>query len=610
MQAPSATRSGTLRRWGAGGGRYARSLSWLVWRGLRIAPIRVVLIVLANAFGVLTAASSYGLILQYARCMQSGESLIIRGLTLARPGQWQGVFLVAGCTIALGLSSAGAIYAAQALILSIARAFETFCRSLLLGALGPDPARRWSAMLGDPRVTPVVVRMMNVGARFCAFSLRFALQGVLPLLTLLAASAFMLWQAPLLTVLLVPFALAYLPVLFLINRAIARRYQLYQGHYGVAALQIRQQVEAMLHTNSPTTDKDFAGRELLDGQAHATGQRGFYRHMLFGETLQLANSGFFILCMIFLFLYFASPWKVAGGSWAELIAVLIALRFVWKGLRQTTAVLGGISRYHPELHRFVTFIEAGGGGGEQAGPPAGDVELPAEITPPSAEEFPGGRAVSIEPGRPIGVLIDAQPRRDTAAEAANVLTGGTAGGQCAVHIACPYRAWLTPEQNALGPLADSPQACGQLVDLLEQLGLADELSAGQGRSPGEPTSPEATFALLGAHCFLGDAKWVFLSADEFRRLDAEFRKTLLKHWAARDKAVFLLACAPGSLLDDERLVEDLAGSAVIAKERLVGSGGVDWLDEHRLGIDEITAGEHRLPPTRREENDLLELEMI
>ncbi|MFP4140661.1 MAG: hypothetical protein ACLFVY_08865 [Phycisphaerae bacterium] len=598
-----------LRRWGEGGGRYARSLLWLVRRGLAIAPVRVVLIVLTNAFGVLTAAGSYGLILKYARCMQSGDALVIRGVTLAQPGQWQGVFLVAGGTIALGLSSAGAIYAAQALILSIARAFETFCRSLLLGALGPNPTRRWSAMLGDPRVTPVVVRMMNVGARFCAFSLRFALQGVLPLLTLLAASAFMLWQAPLLTLLLVPFALAYLPVLFLINRAIARRYQLYQGHYGVAALQIRRQVEAMLHTNSPSTEEHFTGRELLDGEAHATGQRGFYRHMLFGETLQLANSGFFILCMIFLFLYFAGPWKVAGGSWAELIAVLIALRFVWKGVRQTTAVLGGISRYHPELHRFVTFVEASRPAVvDQA---AEDIELPAEITPSSPGEFPGGRAVPIAPSRPIGVVIDGPPRRDTAAEAANVLAGGDVRGrQCAMHLRSRYRNWLTPEQNALGPAADSHEARKELRDLLEQLSLADEVSAGDDPSSTEPTSPEVRYALLAAHSFLGDAKWVFVSADEFRGLGADFRKTLLRQWAARAKAVFLLTDTPGSLLEDAQLADDLTGVAVVAGKRLVGCGGTDWLGEHRGRVEEITAGEHRLPPTRREENDLLELEMI
>ncbi|MFP4216963.1 MAG: hypothetical protein ACLFVH_13635 [Phycisphaerae bacterium] len=609
MQAPSATKSGMLRRWGEGGGRYARSLLWLVRRGLAIAPVRVVLIVLTNAFGVLTAAGSYGLILKYARCMQSGDALVIRGVTLAQPGQWQGVFLVAGGTIALGLSSAGAIYAAQALILSIARAFETFCRSLLLGALGPNPTRRWSAMLGDPRVTPVVVRMMNVGARFCAFSLRFALQGVLPLLTLLAASAFMLWQAPLLTLLLVPFALAYLPVLFLINRAIARRYQLYQGHYGVAALQIRRQVEAMLHTNSPSTEEHFTGRELLDGEAHATGQRGFYRHMLFGETLQLANSGFFILCMIFLFLYFAGPWKVAGGSWAELIAVLIALRFVWKGVRQTTAVLGGISRYHPELHRFVTFVEASRPAVvDQA---AEDIELPAEITPSSPGEFPGGRAVPIAPSRPIGVVIDGPPRRDTAAEAANVLAGGDVRGeQCAMHLRSRYRNWLTPEQNALGPAADSHEARKELRDLLEQLSLADEVSAGDDPSSTEPTSPEVRYALLAAHSFLGDAKWVFVSADEFRGLGADFRKTLLRQWAARAKAVFLLTDTPGSLLEDAQLADDLTGVAVVAGKRLVGCGGTDWLGEHRGRVEEITAGEHRLPPTRREENDLLELEMI
>ncbi|MFP4434448.1 MAG: hypothetical protein ACLFTN_08250 [Phycisphaerae bacterium] len=598
-----------LRRWGEGGGRYARSLLWLVRRGLAIAPVRVVLIVLTNAFGVLTAAGSYGLILKYARCMQSGDALVIRGVTLAQPGQWQGVFLVAGGTIALGLSSAGAIYAAQALILSIARAFETFCRSLLLGALGPNPTRRWSAMLGDPRVTPVVVRMMNVGARFCAFSLRFALQGVLPLLTLLAASAFMLWQAPLLTLLLVPFALAYLPVLFLINRAIARRYQLYQGHYGVAALQIRRQVEAMLHTNSPSTEEHFTGRELLDGEAHATGQRGFYRHMLFGETLQLANSGFFILCMIFLFLYFAGPWKVAGGSWAELIAVLIALRFVWKGVRQTTAVLGGISRYHPELHRFVTFVEASRPAVvDQA---AEDIELPAEITPSSPGEFSGGRAVPIAPSRPIGVVIDGPPRRDTAAEAANVLAGGDVRGrQCAMHLRSRYRNWLTPEQNALGPAADSHEARKELRDLLEQLSLADEVSAGDDPSSTEPTSPEVRYALLAAHSFLGDAKWVFVSADEFRGLGADFRKTLLRQWAARAKAVFLLTDTPGSLLEDAQLADDLTGVAVVAGKRLVGCGGTDWLGEHRGRVEEITAGEHRLPPTRREENDLLELEMI
>ncbi|MFW5732709.1 MAG: hypothetical protein ACOCZU_05800 [Planctomycetota bacterium] len=609
MQAPSATKSGMLRRWGEGGGRYARSLLWLVRRGLAIAPVRVVLIVLTNAFGVLTAAGSYGLILKYARCMQSGDALVIRGVTLAQPGQWQGVFLVAGGTIALGLSSAGAIYAAQALILSIARAFETFCRSLLLGALGPNPTRRWSAMLGDPRVTPVVVRMMNVGARFCAFSLRFALQGVLPLLTLLAASAFMLWQAPLLTLLLVPFALAYLPVLFLINRAIARRYQLYQGHYGVAALQIRRQVEAMLHTNSPSTEEHFTGRELLDGEAHATGQRGFYRHMLFGETLQLANSGFFILCMIFLFLYFAGPWKVAGGSWAELIAVLIALRFVWKGVRQTTAVLGGISRYHPELHRFVTFVEASRPAVvDQA---AEDIELPAEITPSSPGEFSGGRAVPIAPSRPIGVVIDGPPRRDTAAEAANVLAGGDVRGeQCAMHLRSRYRNWLTPEQNALGPAADSHEARKELRDLLEQLSLDDEVSAGDDPSSTEPTSPEVRYALLAAHSFLGDAKWVFVSADEFRGLGADFRKTLLRQWAARAKAVFLLTDTPGSLLEDAQLADDLTGVAVVAGKRLVGCGGTDWLGEHRGRVEEITAGEHRLPPTRREENDLLELEMI
>ncbi len=609
MQAPSATKSGMLRRWGEGGGRYARSLLWLVRQGLALAPVRVVLIVLTNAFGVLTAAGSYGLILQYARCMQSGDALVIRGVTLAQPGQWQGVFLVAACTIALGLSSAGAIYAGEALILSIVRAFETFCRSLLLGALGPDPTQRWSAMLGDPRVTPVAVRMMNVGARFCAFSLRCALLGVLPLLTLLAASAFMLWQAPLLTLLLLPFALAYLPVLFLINRAIARRYQLYQGHYGVAALQIRQQVEAMLHTNSPSTEEHFTGRELLDGDAHATGQRGFYRHMLFGETLQLANSGFFILCMIFLFLYFASPWKVAGGSWAELIAVLIALRFVWKGLRQTTAVLGGISRYHPELHRFVTFVEASGPAAVD--PPANDTELPAEIAPSSCGEFPGGRAVSIDPSRPVGVLIDGPPRRDTAAEAAGVLAGGdVGGGPCAMHLRSQYRQWLTPEQNALGPAADSHEACRELRDLLEQLGLSDEVLAGDDQSPTEPASAEARYALLAAHSFLGEAKWVFVSADEFRRLGAGFRKTLLRQWATRAKTVFLLADAPGSLLEDPQLADDLAGAVVVAGKRLIGSGGLDWLGEHRPRIEDITAGEHRLPPTRREENDLLELEMI
>ncbi|MFP4107073.1 MAG: hypothetical protein ACLFVU_13445, partial [Phycisphaerae bacterium] len=422
-----------------------------------------------------------------------------------------------------------------------------------------------------------------------------------------------------LSALLIPFALAYLPILYLINTRIARCHKEFRANAKIVNPRFNAEIGAIAGSDGPVSEEEVWRREIFESEAYDLNKSNFYERILAREKLDFCNSLLFILCMLFLFMYFGSPWKRHDQSWAELVTVLIALRFVWRGLRQTTSTFTAISRFFPEFHKYSVFVDRARAlcsKREEKAAPSRQATMPEEFV---VSARPGdidqqGGSMPVRKGRRYLLITCERKIRDALSDSAlGILANAGVPAPAVVteiasfHMQHPYLQWATPELNALGHAPDADRL-QQLRDYLRRLPVQSDFTGDldEPELP-NPRTDEARYALSAAHCVLRGRPWVFLAYSALERQGEDFRQAFLAELEGR---YLFIVSTPNQFAPGEQspLTDTFDGVIVTEGREVIGCGSVEWFHEHFEPIAQ-KAGSSKGEGGEGEEDDMLELEM-
>jgi len=336
---------------------YVDRVLWVTREGLRAYWPRILGVTALNTFGVLATAAVFLGVAAFARHLEKGgEPQSYLGIELAISTDAGALARSIAALALMGVLGALALYAAEWQIARIAAAYQRKC-SLRLLAIAADPRfAGWQGLVDDaPRWA---IQRLNSAARITAFALRNVLRGILPVIVFIIAAAALIGVDPGLTAMLAPLVLVYLVPLYFINRGVARQ----QRAYKEAAPQAKRLLGEglrLIDSGEPAEAKLDWAAVAWDPPEHEQAARLFWKRRLANQRVQALNLVFFTVCLLGLFGFFGVKTQAPEGerTWAEFLVFIVALRFVFYGVRQVTARLVKLSRFLPEYRAYTEFVD-------------------------------------------------------------------------------------------------------------------------------------------------------------------------------------------------------------------------------------------------------------
>lgn len=336
---------------------YVNRIAWVAREGFSAYWPRILVVTALNTFGVLATAAVFLGVAAFARHLEKGgEPQSYFGIELAISTERGPLAPAIAALAILGVLGAIALYAAEWQIARIAAAYQRRC-SLRLLRIAADPVYAgWQRLLDDaPRFA---IQRLNTSARITAFALRNLLRAILPIIVFIIAMAGLIYVDAALTGLLAPVLLVYLIPLYLINRGVARQQRAYK-EAAPAAKRLLGDGLRLLDSNQPADAKTEWARHAWDPAEHDRAARLFWKRRLANQRVQALNLVFFTVCLLGLFAFFGvkTQGPESERTWAEFLVFIVALRFMFFGVRQVTARLVKLSRFLPEYRAYSEFID-------------------------------------------------------------------------------------------------------------------------------------------------------------------------------------------------------------------------------------------------------------
>ena len=206
--------------------RYLRSIAWLTRDGLSGNGWRFSLIVVSNFVGVSTAFTSMGLVILYLNWAKNPYPISIWGIEIIHAPTLWSLVIVGVAALLMGVMSAAAIYYGEHRVQMMTRNYQQRCMSRVLELAGHRQIGR--ILIEFERISqhPLILQdVLMAGSRFAAFSVRSVVQLVLPVMTLLFATAVLIWTNWLITMNLAWLLGFYFVPLYFINRGVANNHR-------------------------------------------------------------------------------------------------------------------------------------------------------------------------------------------------------------------------------------------------------------------------------------------------------------------------------------------------------------------------------------------------
>ncbi|UCD74898.1 MAG: ABC transporter ATP-binding protein [Phycisphaerales bacterium] len=606
--------------------RYLRSSAWLARDGFSTDRGRVAGIIIANFIGIMTAASSMGVVLWYLKWAQDPSPITIRGRDVPLSTGAGSLLLVGVAALLIGLVSVLCIFYSELSVQRLSRNYQKVCMKRVLRMAGHP--RLGQILLDAERGAgrPIVIRdLLNAGSRFSAFALRSIVQLFLPINTMVIAVIFLFIVNWLITVLVACLTAFYLVPMYLINRGVARQHRFYRATIPSISRGLQQSVRSLMQTSGPIRSAPELWEEaLLSNEEFEQLQDALYGRILAARKVNFVNGVFLVVCVFALFVAFSLTAGEGGISWAALLAYIVALRFALRSLQQVAAAVTNVSRFFPEFEQFRAFVQAGEMADARSQvPPTTDHQPHLRLTScgdagpdldspcDGIELAPGSRILLVYPGaidrlamEQIGAGLFPRKRQAEAFLAS-----------AAFHDAPEPVITVDVIGNALG-IARTAEDVDALRDGLSRLGVLDELNAlPQGLDTPltlnqlASLSLEARYAITAAYCFLQPRLHLFLNLDGLRKQDPQFQAAFLSELSG--SCVFLVTSMPERWFrpPQKPVREQITHAAISMNREVLRCGSMEWLEQRLPQVEKLLAdilGERAMAEDVTAEDDELD----
>jgi ABC-type multidrug transport system fused ATPase/permease subunit len=294
--------------------------------------------------------------MSYARAAEHGRPVRILGHGFHIGSDLRSLLVFGAIVAGLGLLSAACTYVTDRLIIALARDYQALCAGRVLAIAGDPLCRGWQAS-ADETPRAIISRLAGSASRAMGLVLRDMLRVILPVLTVVATVGFLFYIDVPMTLLLLPFAAAYMLPLYLINRRVTRLQRQYRELSPRARSEVSRRVRHMLSTGEFEQGTAAAQREAIDGPVYRGSLAALYGRLLADRRVHLLNSAFFVTCLVALLIGFGIEARSHGRAWSDLLFYLLALRFAISSLKQTTSMGAKFSRFFPEYRAYSNFVK-------------------------------------------------------------------------------------------------------------------------------------------------------------------------------------------------------------------------------------------------------------
>lgn len=337
--------------------RYGAALHWMLRDALTHFRAAMLQAVSASVFGVLLQGGVLGIVLVYARHLESGDTMRLAGHAL--DPRTSAAFVAVGSFAAVVLiASAALIFVSKRTIASLSVHYEKLCSRRVLEAYGVQPQER-IASHATRRILRAVLREQGQHARSCGRALMTVMVGAYPLIILLYMTAFLLVLNTEATL-----VLGLVASLF------------FWGHYRLNV----DVAENEMQLKRLTLKSMFGVRRAMNailplGRLHSTvgtrvaaaydagNVREFFDRVRLRRTLA-AQADFLGNLLIAVatggVVIYLGHLALSGSlSWGGVIAYIVALRITVSGARSVLNGLAGYARWYPGVRAYRDLIGAG-----------------------------------------------------------------------------------------------------------------------------------------------------------------------------------------------------------------------------------------------------------
>lgn len=541
--------------------------------------------------GITSATAIFGGLIFYIRSLESNSTPNIFGIEwqLNSPG------LLALFTIGmmlLGVLSAVLLYWVDWSIAHLAIAYQKHA-SYRLFQIASDPRYfGWQRLVDGPPTDAMQIFLSTT--RGTSIALRRMMGGILPGITFIVATVFLVKTSPGLTALLIPLILVYFIPLYQSNQWATQKQMAYSQIGRKSRRGVSRALGMAVGTSLPPERKLEEARQSIEAPEYTEASVLFFARKLVNSRIQMVNAIFFVSCLVGLFTFFAIATFKGTRRWSDLLIYLFALRFAFVGLQQITTVFGKLSCLLPIYRQYVDFaIQAERYCQQRRRSPRLNQPLPQVLWIHASEQvFPDTLdTLELHPGDQVWAIVSAEPdfsmlqaiatrleevipdEIDLISKSAflteAVLEPHPDGLNLPLQVI--ERQWQDPD---IQPLREYFKQEDRLQEL-----FPDPHSDGT-RSDGRLLSLETCF-LLNVWSAAQACQILWIDVRILFKLDSDFVTAFLS--AQPTRYVFLVTDDPAKALKRGALKQSrqtLAGVLVFGNQGLAAGGDVEWLKTH------------------------------
>lgn len=575
---------------------YFYRVGWLAldcWRNFKL---RIVSVVILSWLGITAATAVFGGLIFYIRSLESNRTPSILGIEWQLNSPQVLILFTIGMML-LGVVSAVILYWVDWLIAHLAIAYQKHCTYRLFQIASDPRYYGWQRLVDGP---PTAAMQLFLGTtRGTAIALRRMLGGILPAITFLVATVFLVRTSPGLTALLIPLILVYLVPLYQANQWAVEKQTEYSKIGRKARKGVSRALDVAVGSGLPPAQKMDRAKQTIETPDYEAASVLFYARKLVNSRIRMVNTIFFVGCLVGLFSFFAIAATKGGRRWSDLLVYLFALRFAFGGLQQVTTVFGKLSRLLPIYRHHVDFvIQAEQYYEERRRSLHSHAPLPEALAiRTTGQIFPGTLvALDLHPGDQVWAIVSAEPDFSMLQAIAARLERAildevdliSTSAFLTEEVLEPNPEGLNLSRQAIERQWQHPDA-QPLRDYLTQTNQTPELF--QDTPTDEPVqgrllSPEVCFLLnVWAATQACQALWINVSA--LFKLESEFVAAFLS--AQPTRYLFLVTDDPAKALKRGSLKQSRqtsAGVMVFGNQGLSACGDISWL---KANVNEVDA---------------------
>jgi hypothetical protein len=324
----------------------------------------------------------------------------------------------------------------------------------------------------------------------------------------------------------------------------------------------------------------------------------FYDARLLAKAKLNLVGGLFFAISLLMALFLGAGASMEQSA-ASLLIYIVALRFVWASMRQVAGNIATVTKHLPSIRRLHVFHQNAAqlsacpekrssihfGISQQLNVP---LEKPKLRN--SCREFTFRR------GCPLLVLSPSPAKRHTAAEIASKLVAGLANQSGDILPDVHAGPKLLPSSCQVSDvlaLADAAQMKALHAALL-RMNVANEVFEDAAGS--EPVlrstayrdlSPEARYAVSGAHCFLSAPEFLLLDFAKLDSLSATFQSAFLAELSRSFIAVVATHPRMALMKKSEALSSRIEQVVVMDEKASRGCGTLQWLEMNIEAVERL-----------------------